>query len=217
MATDTRIPDAIDAFLTQLRADLDAHGATLAATLLEHSQEQARDEVPEPAGSTRLLEAVRRLDESSTLSGILEVLAKGAADEAPRVAVLLVEPDGFKVWGHFGFAGGQGPSDFAIGRVPQLTTTVMTRQTPIIWMDDAAATDMPEFMQPSEGEAGLIAPLVVGGEVVGVVYAAGGAQRTDYKQTPVWAEQVELLVRHAAARLENVTSARTVASLTRRA
>jgi hypothetical protein len=39
MAADPRIPDALDEFLTRLRADLDAHGAALTATVLEHSQQ----------------------------------------------------------------------------------------------------------------------------------------------------------------------------------
>jgi hypothetical protein len=194
MAPDNRIPDAIDEFLTQLRADLDTHGATLAATLLEHTQQAAQPVVMSESFSslTRLLAAVRRLDESTTLSGILDVLTKEVADESLRVAVLLGERDG-------------------------LSTTGMTPQTSIIWMDDPAIADMPLYVRPTEGEAGLIAPLVVAGEVVGAVFAAGGAHGSAPGHEPAWAKQIELLVRHAAGRLENVTSERTVAALTRRA
>jgi hypothetical protein len=61
----------------------------------------------------------------------------------------------------------------------------------------------------------LIAPLAVGGDVVAVLYAEGAERPSEQEEAAVWAEEVELLVRHAAARLENVTSERTVAALTR--
>jgi hypothetical protein len=257
MSADPRIPDALDEFLTRLRADLDAHGAALTATVLEHSQQgeeawrarideaEARfaDErlvlerqlADERIGNqaamsalkaaardarvetfTRLLRAVRRLDEATSLSAILEALAKGTVAEVARVAVLVVEPEGFRVWGHFGFAEGQGPSEGAVGRVAALATAVTTQQTSILSADDGeAADDLPAFMRPPAGQAGLIAPLAVGGEVVAVLYAEGAERRSEQEEAAVWAEEVELLVRHAAARLENVTSERTVAVLTR--
>jgi hypothetical protein len=257
MASDTRIPDALDEFLTRLRADLDAHGAALTATVLEHSQlgeetwrakvEEAEarfaderrdlerrlaDERVEHQASmaelktaardarvdtfTRLLRAVRRLDDATSLTAILEALAKGAVAEAARVAVLVVEPESFRVWGHFGFADGQEPSDVAVGRVAALSTAVMTQQTSILSAGDGeAAADLPAFMRPPAGQAGLIAPLAVAREVVAVLYAEGAERRSEHEEAAVWAEEVELLVRHAAARLENVTSERTVAALTR--
>ena len=159
---------------------------------------------------------MRQLDEASSLSAILEVLAKGAVAEAARVAVLVVEPEGFRVWGHFGFAEGHGPSQSAFGRVAALSKAVTTRQTSILSADDEeAAADLPAFMQPPAGQAGLIAPLAVGGEVVAILYAEGPERRSEHEEAAVWAEEVELLVRHGAARLENVTSERTVAALTR--
>jgi hypothetical protein len=257
MASDTRIPDALDEFLTRLRADLDAHGAALTATVLEHSQQgeeawrgrideaearfaderlaleqQLADERVENQAAmsalraaardarvetfTRLLRAVRRLDEAASLSAILEALAKGAVAEAARVTVLVVEPEGFRVWGHFGFAEGEEPSDAAVGRVPALSAAVTTRQTSILSADDGeAAAGLPAFMRPPAGQTGLIAPLAVGGDVVAVLYAEGAERPSEQEEAAVWAEEVELLVRHAAARLENVTSERTVAALTR--
>jgi len=268
MEADPRIPDALDEFLTRLRADLDAHGAALTATVLEHSQhgdeawrarideeearfaEERRDREERFAEErraleqrladerlehqvataefeaaardarvetfTRLLRAVRRLDYAASLSAILEALAKGAVAEVARVAVLVVEPGGFRVWGHFGFAEGQGPSDATVGRVAALSTAVTSQQTSILSADDGeAAVDLPAFMRPPAGQAGLIAPLAVGGEVVAVLYAEGAERRSEQDEAGVWAEEVELLVRHAASRLENVTSERTVAALTR--
>ena len=39
MNSDSRIPTALDEFLSRLRADLDAHGAALTANVLEQSQQ----------------------------------------------------------------------------------------------------------------------------------------------------------------------------------
>ena len=63
--------------------------------------------------------------------------------------------------------------------------------------------------------SGLVVPLVVGGNVVVLLYADGLERRAEIEEAPVWTEQVEVLVRHAALRLENVTSLRTVEVLTR--
>lgn len=57
-------------------------------------------------------------------------------------------------------------------------------------------------------------PLVVGKQVVALVYAVGAERVAGEPGEPVWTEQVEVLVRHASARLENVTSLRTVEVLT---
>ncbi len=123
---------------------------------------------------TRLARAVRRLDAAASLSAILEALAKGAVAEAARVAILIVEPDALRVWGHFGFAAGHEPTDVT-SPSSHLVAAAISRQQPAIVTAKAAESDtgLPTFMRPPEGQAGLITPLVVGGEVVCVMYAEG--------------------------------------------
>ena len=75
--------------------------------------------------------------------------------------------------------------------------------------------ETPTFMQVPAGHLGMLIPIVVGGEVVVLLYANGVERRADQDSAVTWAEQVELLVRHAALRLENVTSIRTVEVLTK--
>jgi hypothetical protein len=65
-------------------------------------------------------------------------------------------------------------------------------------------------MRVATGHLGLLMPIAVAGSVVALVYAEGPDRQADQPGAPVWAEQVEVLVRHTAARLENVTSKRTV-------
>ena len=57
-------------------------------------------------------------------------------------------------------------------------------------------------------------PLVVGGQVVALVHAEGPDRREADPHASAWVEHVEVLVRHSSARLENVTSLRTVEVLT---
>jgi GAF domain-containing protein len=165
---------------------------------------------------TRLIRAVRRLDSATSLTAILESLAKGTVAEAQRVAILIVEPGVLRVWGHFGFAHGQEPFDIPLDMAKLLTAAVTRQQTAIVPSRESESDpDLPSFMRPADGRAGLVAPLVVGGEVVALLYAEGAEQRSVHEEAAIWAEEVELLVRHAASRLENVTSERTVAVLTR--
>jgi hypothetical protein len=60
----------------------------------------------------------------------------------------------------------------------------------------------------------VIIPLQVAGKVVAVVFAEGVDRLTPQGAGSVWTEHVEVLVRHASSRLENITSRRTVEVLT---
>ena len=55
----------------------------------------------------------------------------------------------------------------------------------------------------------LVVPLIVGGEVVAVLYADDVGHAEQQEDAPVGTEEIDLLVRHASIRLENLTSART--------
>jgi len=164
----------------------------------------------------RLLGSVRRIDDSDSLNAILGALARGAAAETSRVAILLVDGYMFRTWGHFGFAEGTGPTEMPIGASGTLAAAVALRQTsfvpPII---DGREGDLPKFMRVPAGHTGLVVPLTVGGEVVAVLYADDMTRSLEHEDAPLWTEELELLARHASIRLENVTSARTVEVLVR--
>jgi hypothetical protein len=185
---------------------------------MQASRPEQRASMREGSADTleRLLAAIRRIDEATTLSGILEALAKGAAAETSRVAILILEGDMLRTWGHFGFAANAGPVDVAVGQSGVLAATVALRQTsfvpPMLEARDAAT---PAFMRVPVGHTGVVTPIVVAGEVVAVLYADDVDRRATQEEAPVWTEEVELLVRHASLRLENVTTERTVEVLTR--
>jgi hypothetical protein len=166
----------------------------------------------------RLLGAIRRIDESTTLSGILEALAKGAAAETSRVAILLVEGDTLRTWGHFGFPSNTGPVETPIGQSGVLAAAVALRQTSFVppMLDNRESTT-PAFMRVPVGHTGLVTPIIVASEVVALLYADDVDRRSAQEDAPVWTEEVELLARHASVRLENVTSERTAEVMSRSA
>jgi hypothetical protein len=210
-----------DVRLSTERAALKA--ATDAATLAAANAAQAMKAgtAPGTMGATaarnarvdtleRLLGAVRRIDDSDSLTGILEALSEGAAAETSRIAILLADGEMLRPWNSVGFAPGQEPGDLPIGTSGVLAASVVLKQTsfvqPIISNRDS---ELPGFMRVPIGHTGLIVPLVVGGDVVAVLYADDVGKTEEHEDAPVWTEEIDLLVRHAAIRLENVTSVRT--------
>lgn len=209
----TRLDTLRGELTREMEVRLAADRAELQAARVGH-----RESVREGRVETleRLLGAVRRIDEASSLSGILEALAKGAAAETSRVAILLVEGDMLRTWGHLGFAANTAPVEMPIGQSGVLAAVMALKQTSFVPpMLDNQDTATPAFMRVPVGHTGLVTPVVVAGEVVAMVYADDVDRLSTQEDAPVWTEEVELLVRHAAVRLENVTSERTVEVLTR--
>ena len=157
----------------------------------------------------RMLGAVRRIDEASSLTGILETLSAGAAEQTARVALLLVDGDALKPWSVHGFDAGHEPREITIGTSGLLTATVALKQTSFVKPLIAREITTPGFMQVPVGHTGLVVPLIVGGDVVAVLYADDVGAPPEQEDAPVWTEEIDLLVRHAAIRLENLTSVRT--------
>jgi hypothetical protein len=153
---------------------------------------------------------MRLLDEAESLRAILDALARGVSAEASRTAVMLVDGGTVRRFADFGYSVGPRPSDVPVDSFSALSRAVNERQR--VQLSAAAASfsgDVPAFLRPSTGHSGLVIPVVVGGNVVSLVYAEG-PDRLSSPHASVWIEAIELLVRHASSRLENVTSRRTV-------
>jgi hypothetical protein len=134
--------------------------------------------------------------------------------------ILVANGDTLQSWGHFGFAPGQGAFDVPMHAVDRLASVVSTQQSAVFRAAEANHdASLPPFMRPPPGHVGLVVPLVVGDEVVAVLYADGQERGANPQEQgrEAWADEVELIARHARARLENVTSERTVTALTRTA
>lgn len=207
--------DVIARHLKRAHQDVDAAAPRLLSDLgsVLHAERQAwRDE--HITAFTRLLAAIKHLDEALSLSDVLKALAKGSMTEATRVAMLLVDADRLRLWGHFGFVDAPGPGEMALGQRGPFDIALERKQTVTIAALPVGDDARPPFMRVPHGHGGVIVPLAVGGNVVALLYADGPERRADSATAPIWAEQVEILVRHAALRLENLTSLRTVEVLT---
>jgi hypothetical protein len=235
MSREQQVRDAVERFLVRVRQDMDAHLEALSGELLQIVRgdmrtsrtdlERAAIEVARAVAKggtharhdliSRVVVAIRRLDEAVTLRGVLDALVDGASAEASRVAVLLVDQDAFRAYRHHGFPAGMAPVDLPHTASPLLQSALTLRQTTAVSPVGAAdAVHVPGFMRVATSNVGMVTPVVVGQAVVALVYAEGAANQANEPGAPVWSEQVEVLVRHASSRLESVTSQRTVEVLT---
>ncbi len=234
MSREQHVREAVDRFISRLRQATDTHLEALAAELLQLIQgdmrtsradlDRAAIEVARAVAKggsharhdlmSRVADAVRRLDDATSLRGVLDALADGASAEASRVVVMLVDGDTLRNYRQYGFAPGVASPQLPVNASPLLAAAVRLRQvTPVPAVERPDPT-VPAFIRVPAGQVGLILPVAVQREVVALVYADGADRDTNQTAAPVWTEQVEVLVRHAAARLENVTSQRTVEALT---
>jgi hypothetical protein len=230
-----RIREAVDRFVSKARQDVETHLEALAAELLQAVErpgakggpdvERAAVEIAKAVSHgggqarhdliTRLAEAIRRLDEAASLRSTLEALAHGSAAEANRAAVLIVDDDMLRCWAQHGFTAGRGPIDLPTDISGVISASLKLQQISMISpAGPRPDPTLPAFMRVPDGHVGLLMPLVVGGVVVALVYADGPDRTGDQPGGNVWTEQVEVLVRHAASRLENLTSRRAVEVLT---
>ena len=230
----SRTREAVDRFVARVRHNIDVHLETLGQDLVKAVQDEGTGhvnverllaELGRPASSdshesrldvlAKLVGAMRLLDEAVSLKGILDALSRGAAGQADRVVVFLVDGQTIRSFSDFGFAG-QKPADVPIDTYGAISRAVTERQrTSVSASGGTLPGDVPLFMRPAAGKAGLLIPLAVGGNVVALVFAEGPDRHAHPETGGVWTESIEVLVRHAASRLENVTSSRTVEVLTK--
>lgn len=165
----------------------------------------------------RILTAVRRLDEATTLGGILDALADAAALEGLRVAVLLVDRGRLCVYRHHGFPAGDVPVEVPVTASEALSEAILRCQAVAVDRSRRLDASVAPFLRVAPGRSGLVLPLVVDQSAVALVYSEGAdalASSRAPADTAKWTEVVEVLVRHGSARLESVTSQRTVEALT---
>ncbi len=165
----------------------------------------------EMACMERLLDAVRALDHATSLSDALTRLVESAARESGRAAVLLVRGDRLRGFRLIGFA----------DPVPDVRTIDLPlTQAGIAGlavrnMERAATSDAPgaaadlalPFASLEPDRVGLAVPVVVGRQIVAVLYADDSGEQ-DALVPSAWPEAIELLARHAARCLEVLTVTR---------
>jgi hypothetical protein len=211
---------ALDGVRAKLHAEVDAQVGLL-GTRCEEALERAvlervgpapataMDSLPAVSAVSHLLDAFSDMDRQASLSGILTALVRDATIVAPRVALFIVNGTTLEEW--------------AVPGIPLLSTAPLpleadasrllayalrhNRTMPAGAAHEAPAPPM--ALLPA-GRSAIAVPLAPGNQPVAVLYAdedlAGVA-------TDGWRDMIELLVRHAAARLAYVTTIRTAEAM----
>lgn len=162
----------------------------------------------------RVLGIIRMLDAAQSLTEILTALAEGAAAEAPRVALLTVQGDRVRSWRLMGFGPDAPPVDLEKHDAGVVTRAIEARD--IAFAEPAAPGHAippgPGFTALPPDRSGIAVPIFVGGAPVAVLYADDVAEAPQEKPS-AWPEAIEIMTRHAALRLEDLTAVRTAQAL----
>ena len=148
----------------------------------------------------RVRDGIRRLDRVSRLTEALDALGSLAAGEASRAAVLTVQDDRVRGWSFMGFDPAVDPAhqvDLTLGEAGLVGHAVVTGEAQL-------KGPAPAFSALSSGGNAVAVPVVVGGEVMAVLYGDDG----ESDPAAGWRQSLELLASHAGHCMEALTAAR---------
>ena len=159
----------------------------------------------------RLLDGVRRLDQASRLTDVLDTLAELAGNEAPRAAVLTVQADRVRGWRFVGFgptldedAARQVKLEFGEAGIVGRAVVAGDVCSVVSGPNGVPADAEPAFTTLPLGVHAVAVPVLVGGHVMAVVYGDDAERRP----SAAWRESLEVLARHAGHCLEALTALR---------
>jgi GAF domain len=203
--------DDVQRAMDERVADLQQRLADIGHRLTEAERE--RDEARRSAVDMRdqangLLLNMRMLDSARSLGEVLDLVAEAAAEKASRVAVLLARGDQLVGWRSIGFAV---PSPRAltvdVERAGFLASVVRTGSAESrSSADTSEGVELPAFARDAGAgsDSALALPLIVGGDVVAVLYvdrpAGDGAGSSDR-----WSATLDALAHYASKVLEALT------------
>jgi hypothetical protein len=166
--------------------------------------------------AARLSNCIRSIDRARSLSDVLDTLVGGAAREAGRSAVLLVDDQQLRGWSFVGFQGLPGTAAGPSGTLPATATGFIADalQSADAVQGRSGVAVAPAFAALSAGREMLAVPIQVGGQTVAVLYADDGVVEGGDPSLG-WQAVVETIARHAARTLEAMTAFRAAQLLTR--
>jgi hypothetical protein len=190
----------------------EGHARGLAEGRAEGREEglaEGREEAPaDPALEAELADAFRAIDAARSLSEILDALTTAVGRQATRMALLLVRGTELRAWRAVGL--GSDITALRLDRSGLARDAVRMRAAVSADAASDPAHSVPAFVSGQPSDDMLAVPLVVGGEVVAVVYADQGPPGANGRRPArSWRTAVELVTRHASRSLEAVTAFRT--------
>jgi hypothetical protein len=186
-------------------AELARSDAANARREVETARGDANEKL-ELSRATRLIDAIRTLDEARSISDLLDRLLECVREEVDRAAVLVVKSDRLTGWRLTGFPKETTPGaksidlsveDAGLAGVVLQTGTAASRAA---HSGDTAA--FPAFAADAAGRDAMAFPILVGGEVVAVLYADSSDGAAAQAR---WATTLEVIARHGSRVLEAIT------------
>ena len=209
--------DAADKAAAALNARLDAAEKAVAAlTTRLAAAETTASEMSARVGflvaahrdeASRLLEAVRHIDEATSLSQTLDALGVAARAEADGFAVLLPKGDVLRAWSHAGFPALDAMTSPEIP-LPDAGIAADTLHTVRPSQVERGAPGRPLFASHAQGGSGsafVAVPVTMNGQVVAVLCGERGKGAGGSERMPA---VFEMLARHAGRVLETLTAMR---------
>jgi hypothetical protein len=180
---DDRLKRAVDTLGDRLRDEIARELRMVTEELsTEDSAVVASPAPPQESGNTRVLDAVRALDDAGSLSAVLDTLVARASAESSCTRLFLVRVDGLRVW-----RDDERLDERAVDAAI-VAEAVRTK---------CAVTRVGSTTAVAGGELHAL-PLALSGDVVAVLYVEGGD-----------AAALEVMARHAARVLESLTAFKT--------
>lgn len=158
---------------------------------------------------SQVLDAIRRLDEQTTLTSLLEALTDQAATYASRAALFVRDGGEMRGWRFAGFdaqkgddnqvlnGAGSGFLGRAIDEGRALVLTPPPGEDELDWP--------PGFAALPPDRSAIAVPVSVGGQPMVALYA-DDAEREGPSTPAAWSDAIELLARHAGCCIEALTA-----------
>jgi len=213
MPIEDQLKQAFDTLTDRLRDEVareirSMSDGLIATAAQERSQAAAQAAEVGTAPVQRLVEAIRAIDAGRSLGEILDALLAHAVRETARAAVLLVRGERLRVWKSAGFAATIAPShelDIPMEQSGLVAESILSADVAFSESSQSA----PRMAHLEDGCACLAAPIVMGGQVVAVLYADNGpapAAEPERRESRGWPDALEMMTRHAARCLESLTA-----------
>jgi hypothetical protein len=187
----------------------DAFERERAATADELTKAHATAVVPSSSGngSAGILDAIREIDNSTSLSTALAAVTRAAASLAPRAAMFVVHGSELHEWPVDGVSGVDAGPIRAEGREAGFLSDVL-RSGEAVAMGQGGTP--PAFARLEAGASALAVPFTLGGQPVAVLYADDGQNGNS---SVAWSDGVQILGRHASAFLAYLTALKTAQAM----
>lgn len=184
-----------------------AHAEAQKARVDAIQQVYTQTQQSELARAARLAETIRMLDQARGVSDVLDRLVQCAADEVDRAAMLVVNGDRLRGWRLAGFAEAAPPARSIDLDVEQAGLAGVVLESGVAASRTADGGDgpaLPLFAGDAADRDAMALPILVGGEVVAVLYA--DALRADSSGADArWRLTLEVITRYGSRVLETIT------------